>query len=395
MSRNTPCAGLPRDGGDPPRWSAQRKVAAAIAPRRSRAPAPACSVTDRAGLGLAVKLEEQRGGSGALVESPANRLTASIGTSSSNSTRATGMPSWIVWMTVSTAPSIVFERADGRSDRIGDAEPSRTVTSGDDAERSLGADEQPGEVVAGCSTFAPVRPGPDHPAVGEDDGEPEHRLAHCPVAHGSRCPTPAWRPFPRSWLSAPGSSEEGETVPSAGPRDPAAYPGDAGFDGRIEVLGAHSERCDSWRVRRAHTPPAIASYVSLDRCARAEGHDRRAVPGADPRRSPATSSVDCGKTDDVGSVRSGGTTRRGCDDRAQRPPRTRDRTAARGDRRRAGRAKRHGSRNWLPKPRGVHAIIAREHAQDFVENGEVRSLLGLSPVREQLMDKNTRRDAVI
>ncbi len=59
---------------------------------------------------------------------------------------------------------------------------------GDDAERAFGADEQSRQVIAG-SGFARAARGADDAAVGEHHGQPEHILAHGPVAHrvGSGC----------------------------------------------------------------------------------------------------------------------------------------------------------------------------------------------------------------
>ena len=62
--------------------------------------------------------------------------------------RATGMPNWIVWITVSTGAVDRRKGADRRRDRLRDAvEPQRDL--GDDAERAFRADEQPRQVVAG------------------------------------------------------------------------------------------------------------------------------------------------------------------------------------------------------------------------------------------------------
>ena len=59
----------------------------------------------------------------------------------------------------------VAERADRRRDRLRDAvEPELDL--GDDAERALGADEEPGQVVAGRRLARPAA-GADDPAVGE------------------------------------------------------------------------------------------------------------------------------------------------------------------------------------------------------------------------------------
>jgi hypothetical protein len=82
------------------------------------------------------------------------------------------------------------ERTDARRNRLGNAgEPQRQF--GDDAERALRADQQPGEIVAGRGFLGAV-PGRDHFAIGEDGFERQHIVLHRPVAHrigagGARC----------------------------------------------------------------------------------------------------------------------------------------------------------------------------------------------------------------
>ena len=61
-----------------------------------------------------------------------------------------------------TAPSSVGELADRRGDRLGHAVEAQ-LDLGDDAERALGADEQPREVVAGAR-LARAPAGADDPA---------------------------------------------------------------------------------------------------------------------------------------------------------------------------------------------------------------------------------------
>ena len=96
--------------------------------------------------------------------------------------RATGMPSCIAAITVSTAPLQVGELAHGRGDRLGHAvEPQLDL--GDDAERAFGADEQARQVVAGAR-LARAAAGVNDAAVGGDDGQAEHVLAHRAVADG-------------------------------------------------------------------------------------------------------------------------------------------------------------------------------------------------------------------
>jgi hypothetical protein len=86
------------------------------------------------------------------------------------------MPLWIVRMTVSTASAIV-----GNAQTA--AEPHRHL--GDDAERPFRADKKPGQIIAG-RRFAGALRRADHLAVGQDDGQRQHILAHRPIAHRIR-----------------------------------------------------------------------------------------------------------------------------------------------------------------------------------------------------------------
>ena len=80
-------------------------------------------------------------------------FTVSTVAVSISSMRATGMPDWMVWITVLTAPSSESKAQVADDHRLGDAvEAQRDL--GDDAERALGADEQLHEVVARASICA-------------------------------------------------------------------------------------------------------------------------------------------------------------------------------------------------------------------------------------------------
>ena len=124
-------------------------------------------------------------------------------TSSSSSIRATGMPSWIVSITESTAPSIVSNA------QVADAITSGMPKSlqrhlGDHAERALAADEEPRQVVARRRLPRPAA-GPDDAAVAEDDRQAEDVLAHRPVAHRV-VPDARVAAMPPIVASAPGST---------------------------------------------------------------------------------------------------------------------------------------------------------------------------------------------
>ena len=95
--------------------------------------------------------------------------------------RATGMPSCIATMTVSTALFEVGKLADGRGDCFREAIKSQ-LHFGDDAERAFRADEEARQVIAGAG-LARAAAGADDAAVSGDDRQPEDVLAHRAVAH--------------------------------------------------------------------------------------------------------------------------------------------------------------------------------------------------------------------
>ena len=76
-------------------------------------------------------------------------MQTSICTSSSDSILATGIPTCIATITVSTAEleirKLAYRRADGFRDSI-----KPQLDLGDDAERAFRTDEEPGEIVAGA-----------------------------------------------------------------------------------------------------------------------------------------------------------------------------------------------------------------------------------------------------
>ena len=84
-------------------------------------------------------------------------------------------------ITVSTASAQGGELAGGGGHRLGNAVQAQ-LDFGDDAERALGADEQPRQVVAGGGLADPPA-GADQPAVGQRHGQAEHVLADGAVAH--------------------------------------------------------------------------------------------------------------------------------------------------------------------------------------------------------------------
>ena len=107
----------------------------------------------------AVEFEEQhrRLGEG---RASNRRCTARTCSASSSSMRATGMPDWMVAIDGVAGGLDGRERADAAGDRLRDAVQLQRQL-GDDAERAFGADQQPGEVVAGgglASRAAPSSP---------------------------------------------------------------------------------------------------------------------------------------------------------------------------------------------------------------------------------------------
>ena len=160
---------------------------------------------------------------------------------------------------------------DGRRHRLGHrVQPHRDL--GDDAQRSLGADEQPREVVAGRRLLRAAR-GADHLAVGGDDGQAEHVLLHRAVAHGVRARCAGGGHSAQARVRA-GIDREEES--GALQLVVQLHAGDACLHRCREIFGLHGEHAVHLREVDRHAP-AHREQVPLERRADAVGDDRHAV----------------------------------------------------------------------------------------------------------------------
>jgi hypothetical protein len=177
------------------------------------------------------------------------------------SIRATGMPRCTVHRR---------ERAHCGAERFGPAEQSQGDL-GDHAERALGADEQPGQIVAG-RRLARATAGANHASVGEDHRQPQNVVAHRPVADGrrarrTRCRHPANRRV--------GAGVDGEHQAGVLQVIVQLAMGQAGFDGDIEVFGRQADH--PRHARKVDRDAAVNGVdVPLERAAHAIGDDGRA-----------------------------------------------------------------------------------------------------------------------
>ena len=176
-----------------------------------------------------------------------------------NSMRATPRPSWIYLDHRVDRPVDGGESAGGHGHRFGQAVQAQGHL-GDHAQRALGADEQPGEVVPRARLARP-RTGLDDAAVGQHHGEAQHILAHGSIAHrrGSRGPRGSHAADRRVGARIDKECEPG-VLECLGQLH-AAY---ACFDRRVHVLDAHAHNAvhlphveaKCRRAPRAHGPRA-------------------------------------------------------------------------------------------------------------------------------------------
>ena len=154
-------------------------------------------------------------------------------------------------------------------DRLGNAgEAQRDL--GDDAERSLGADEQTRQIISGRG-FAGAARGAREFAAGGDDAERDHVVSHRPVAHrvGSRGARRS-HAADRS-VGAGIDREEEAAVAQVRIERLARY---AGLDDAIEILGVDRENpVHAAAVQRESAVERVD--VAFERCADAERHNRR------------------------------------------------------------------------------------------------------------------------
>ncbi len=146
---------------------------------------------------------------------------------------------------------------------------------GDDAERAFGADEQPGQVVAGRG-LPRAAAGVDHTTVRQHHGQPQHVLAHRPVADGGGARGAGGGHAADGGV---GAGVDGEHQAGVLQACFQRLPGDAGFHGDVEVVLA-----DAQDARHAGEVDADAAADGVDvtfhRAAHAEGNHRHAVLGA-------------------------------------------------------------------------------------------------------------------
>ena len=167
------------------------------------------------------------------------------------------------------------KRTNRRRDRLGDAvEPHRHL--GDDAERALGADEQPGQIIARRRFAGPAR-GAHDPAVGQHHGQAQHILAHRAVAHRVGAGGAGRRHAAERGVGARIDRKEQPGVAQMLVQLLAGHPG---LDRGVEILGADPHD----PVHLGHVDGDAAGQrrdLALERGAGAKGDDRRLVRGAE------------------------------------------------------------------------------------------------------------------
>ena len=212
--------------------------------------------------------------------------------------RATGTPSWIVAITVSTAPVDRVERSRPPPTTASGSGCSRSVTSVITPSVPFGADEQARQVVAG-GRLARARPGRDDPAVGQHHRQAEHVLAHRAVAHGGRARRARRRHAADRRV---GAGIDREHQAGVAQRLVQLHARHAGFDRRVEILGADAQRRGSsragrWRCRRASACTCPSSDVPAPNGT--TGSWKRALIRDDRRRPRRWS---CGKQTTSGAA---------------------------------------------------------------------------------------------
>ena len=166
------------------------------------------------------------------------------------------------------------ERTDGGRHRLGRGLDAQGDLA-DQPERALRADEQPRQVVAGRRLARPRARAQDL-AIGADDDEREHVLAHRAVANGRRARRAGGDHAAERRVSA-GVDREEDALGAQRLVELAAR--DARFHADVEVVDGQAKDA----VHLAHVdadPPVQRLDVALERAAGAEGDDRRLVTGA-------------------------------------------------------------------------------------------------------------------
>ena len=202
-------------------------------------------------------------------------LIAAICASSSSSIRATGTPDLDRLDHGIDGVRQTRKGADRSRDRLRNAvEPHGQL--GNDPERALGADKQPGQIIAG-RRFARAPRGSDDPAVGEHYGQGQHVLAHRPVAHRIGARGAGRRHAAERGVGAGIDRKEEAGVAQIFVqllvRDP-------GFDGGVEIGGADPQ--DLVHLRQVDADAAVdGGDLTFERGAGPEGDDRRLAFGAE------------------------------------------------------------------------------------------------------------------
>ena len=161
---------------------------------------------------------------------------------------------------------------------------------GDDAERSLGSDEETREVVAG-RRLARAATGANHPPVGKDHRETQHGFAHRAVADGRGARRARRRHAANRRI---GAGIDPEVNAGVGQRLVELAVRDAGFDLAVEIVGADTQHTIHARqINRNATVDGVD--VPLERGPDAERHDWRTMTFA-TRTIALTSSVFVGNT---------------------------------------------------------------------------------------------------
>ena len=174
------------------------------------------------------------------------------------------------------APSIVAKGQTAERIGLGDAVQLEGQL-GDDAERSLRADEEASEVVAARGLPRAIA-GLEQRAVGHDRGEAQHVIAHGAVAHGVGAGGPCRSHAAKARV---GARIDGEEETFVAQMFVERFARDAGFDHAVEILRVHGE--DAVHMREVERNSAEGRVdLAFKRGAGAEGNDRHARLGAKP-----------------------------------------------------------------------------------------------------------------
>ena len=128
------------------------------------------------------------------------------------------------------------KRTDAGQDRFGDAV-ELEIELGDDAERALRADQQPGQIIAGGGLFGPPCRADDL-AVGHHRGQRDDVVAHRAVSDGIGARGPRRRHAAEAGI---GAGIDREKQPGIAQMGVQRLPRDARLDLAVEILGVDGE----------------------------------------------------------------------------------------------------------------------------------------------------------